>query len=136
MSTQLLKKRAKRVRRKARVRNRIAESRVMRARLTVYRSLKHMRAQVVSDLDGKVIASASTLEKEVLSQAASMKVEGAPNDSRSSKSISAAKAVGLAVAKRCLEHQVTEVVFDRNGFLFHGRVKAVADGAREGGLQF
>ena len=95
-----------------------------RPRICVFRSNKHIYAQVISDNQGKTLASVSTLS-EALAEAA-----------KQTKGVETAKQVGLALAKACKEKNITKVVFDRNGFLFHGRVKAVADGAREGGLVF
>ena len=95
-----------------------------RPRIRVFRSNKHIYAQVISDNQGKTLASVSTLSEE-LAEAA-----------KQTKGVETAKQVGLALAKACKEKNITKVVFDRNGFLFHGRVKAVADGAREGGLDF
>jgi large subunit ribosomal protein L18 len=104
-----------------------------RPRLTVFRSSKHIYAQVVSDVAGKTIASASSLDKDVQAAIAKFEVEG---KSKSSKSIAAAKVVGMIVAERSKAAKVSAVVFDRNGFVYHGRIQALADGAREGGLQF
>lgn len=109
---------------------------VERPRVCAFRSSKHMYAQVICDVTGAVLASASTRDKEVTSKIAAVKIEGLPNDSRSTKSTAAAHAVGLVIAERCKAKNVSSVVFDRNGFLFHGRVKALADGARAGGLDF
>jgi large subunit ribosomal protein L18 len=95
-----------------------------RPRICVFRSNKHIYAQVISDNQGKTLASVSTLS-EALAEAA-----------KQTKGVETAKQVGLALAKACKEKNITKVVFDRNGFLYHGRVKAVADGAREGGLEF
>ena len=95
-----------------------------RPRVCVFRSNKHIYAQVISDNHGKTLAAASTLSG-ALAEAA-----------KPTKAVETAKQVGLALAKACKEKNITKVVFDRNGFLFHGRVKAVADGAREGGLEF
>ena len=89
-----------------------------RPRLTVFRSNKGIYVQAVNDLEGKTIVSASS-----------------KGITEGTKSEIAAK-VGEAVAKKCIEAGITEVVFDRNGYLFHGRVKALADGARNGGLKF
>ncbi|MCE7974477.1 MAG: 50S ribosomal protein L18 [Leptolyngbya sp. PLA1] len=91
-------------------------------RLAVFKSLSHMYAQVINDLNGKTLAAASTVEK-------SLKLEKTGN-------AAAAKAVGKALAERAKKAGVEAVVFDRGGFKFHGRVKALADGAREGGLKF
>jgi large subunit ribosomal protein L18 len=93
-----------------------------RPRLSVHRSGKHIYAQVIDDVNGVTVASASTLEKDVRG------TTGA--------TCSAAQAVGLRVAEKAKAAGVTQVVFDRGGFLFHGRVKALADAAREGGLEF
>jgi large subunit ribosomal protein L18 len=95
-----------------------------RPRVCVFRSNKHIYAQVISDDQGKTLAAVSTLSGALAEPAKQM------------KGVEAAKQVGLALAKTCQEKNITKVVFDRNGFLFHGRVKAVADGAREGGLEF
>ena len=123
-----------RERRKISVRKKVKGS-DERPRLSVFRSAKHTYAQVISDSNGKVIVHASTQQKEVLSR-----VSGLAKDvearSKSSKSSIAARAVGLEVAERCKARKIATVVFDRNGYLYHGRVKAVADGAREGGLIF
>ena len=95
-----------------------------RPRICVFRSNKHIYAQVISDNQGKTLASVSTLS-EALAEAA-----------KQTKGVETAKHVGLALAKACKEKNITKVVFDRNGFIYHGRVKAVADGARECGLEF
>ena len=92
--------------------------------ICVFRSNKHIYAQVISDAQGKTLATVSTLSD-------SLEPSG-----KKAKGVEVAKLVGLALAKICQEKNITQVVFDRNGFLFHGRVKAVADGAREGGLKF
>ena len=95
-----------------------------RPRICVFKSNKHIYAQVISDDRSATMASVSTLAKGLEVQVAN------------SKGVKAAKLIGLALAKICKEKNITHVVFDRNGFLFHGRVKAIADGAREGGLEF
>ena len=118
------KKEAKYVRRKRRqagVRKRVRGT-AARPRLSVTRSLNHMYAQVIDDLEGKTIASASTRDKGV--------------DLSATGNAEAAKAVGKAVALRAKEAGVTEVVFDRGWYRFHGRVKALADAARSEGLKF
>jgi large subunit ribosomal protein L18 len=112
-----------RLRRKQRVRKKLIGT-DNRPRVCVFRSSKHIYAQVISDEQGKTLASVSTLTGELA------------ETNKKSKGVEAAKSVGLAVAKVCKEKNITQVVFDRNGFLYHGRVKAVADGAREGGLVF
>ncbi len=94
-----------------------------RPRVSVYRSLNHIYAQVIDDLAGRTLCAASTLDK-------SLSLDGSTGNA------AAAKAVGQAIAERAKAQGVTAVVFDRNGFPYHGRVKALADGAREGGLQF
>ncbi|MFZ4747036.1 MAG: 50S ribosomal protein L18 [Sphingomonas sp.] len=108
--------------RRQRVRTKLRAKGSVRPRLSVHRSGRHIYAQIIDDAAGKTVAAASTLEK----------------DARSSTgaTVAAATAVGKAVAERAKAAGVTSVVFDRGGFLFHGRVKAVAEGAREGGLEF
>ena len=90
-------------------------------RLTVYRSSKHFYAQVFDSLGSKVIASASTIEKDI--------------DAKSNN-LDAAVAVGKKVAERAIENGIKKVVFDRSGYKYHGRIKALADSAREAGLEF
>ena len=109
-------------RRRRRVRTALKAKGSLRPRLSVHRSGRHIYAQVIDDAAGKTVASASTLEKDVREQT------GATAD--------AAASVGKRVAERASQAGVTKVVFDRGGFLFHGRVKALADAAREGGLEF
>ncbi|MHB8418709.1 MAG: 50S ribosomal protein L18 [Myxococcales bacterium] len=113
-------KQDKRSRRKAHIRKRVTGT-PERPRLTVYKSLKHIYAQVVDDTKGATLAYASSLEAEG---------EGSKGKKE------AAKKVGAIVAKRCREKQIEQVVFDRNGFDYHGRVAAVAEGARAAGLKF
>ena len=93
-----------------------------RPRLSIYRSLSNIYAQVIDDGSGKTLAAASTLSPEM-------------KDAKGKKS-ELAKQVGVLVAKKCLAAKIDKVVFDRNGFNYHGRVAAVAEGAREGGLKF
>ncbi len=112
-----------RKRRHLRVRNRI-EGTAARPRLNVYRSNKHIYAQVIDDVTGSTVASASTVDKEV-----SAEVQNGGN-------VEAARKVGELVAKRAIEKGITTVVFDRGGYLYHGRVQALADAARAAGLQF
>jgi large subunit ribosomal protein L18 len=95
-----------------------------RARLSVFRSSKHIYAQLIDDAKGETLAAASTLEK-------SMRGEG-----KKGAGIEAAKAVGKLIAERGKEKGVKDVVFDRGRYLYHGRIKALADAAREGGLNF
>ncbi len=112
------------IKRRARVRRALKKKSDGRPRLSVHRSSKNIYAQVIDDANGKTLASASTLEKDLRS---SLKT-GADKD--------AATAVGKLLAERAKAAGVSSVVFDRGGFLFHGRVKALADAAREGGLEF
>jgi large subunit ribosomal protein L18 len=95
-----------------------------RPRLCVFRSLAHIYAQVVDDLSGKTLVAASTLETEVC------------GDRKKAGNIGSAKLVGTAIAQRAKAKGIEAVVFDRGGYLYHGRVKALADAAREGGLKF
>jgi large subunit ribosomal protein L18 len=94
-----------------------------RPRLNVYRSLNHIYAQVIDDMAGRTLVSAST-------------AEGKKEDRRTGGNVAAAKSVGKTIAERAKAKGVTKVVFDRGGYLYHGRVKALADAAREAGLQF
>jgi len=114
-----------RLRRQKRVRKSVVGTDA-RPRVCVFRSNKHIYAQVISDDRGATLAAASTL----------LAKSSAKDKSTKSHGVEAAKQLGLALAKLCKEKNITRVVFDRNGFLFHGQVKAVADGAREGGLEF
>jgi large subunit ribosomal protein L18 len=111
---------------KYRIRKRVRGSEA-RPRLTVFRSVEHMYVQVVDDMTGRTIASASTVEAAV---------KGALAKEERGGNVAGAKAIGRTIAARLLEKGVKQVVFDRNGFLYHGRVKAVADAAREAGLEF
>jgi large subunit ribosomal protein L18 len=110
-------------RRQRRVRGKVHGT-AARPRLRVTRSNTHIYAQIIDDVTGTTLASASTLDADVKAAVGS------------GSNIAAAAAVGVAVGKRALERGVTEVVFDRGGRLYHGRVKALADGAREAGLTF
>ena len=111
---------------KYRIRRRVSGT-VERPRLTIFRSVSHMYVQVVDDASGKTIASASTVEPSV---------KGALAKKATGGNVEGAKAIGKTIAERLIEKGVKRVVFDRNGFLYHGRVKAVADAAREAGLEF
>lgn len=105
-----------------------------RPRLCVYRTSHNMYVQAIDDVTGTTLAGASTKDKEVLESLAKMEVkEGV---SRSTKSLAGAEACGIAVAERMKAKGFSAVVFDRNGFIYHGRIAAVADGARKGGLNF
>jgi large subunit ribosomal protein L18 len=110
-------------RRRARVRRSVRGT-DERPRLSVFRSDKHIYVQVVADSSGKTLLAVSTLSADLRSQL------------KKTTNVAAAKEVGLLTARRCLEKGIDRIVFDRNGFLYHGRVRAVAEGAREGGLKF
>jgi large subunit ribosomal protein L18 len=112
-----------RERRKLRIRRKISGTPV-KPRLSVFRSAKHIYAQVVDDAAGATVAHASTLSPDV---------RGAVNEATK---LDAAKKVGEAIAKLLLAKGISEIVFDRNGYLYHGRVRALADGARAAGLKF
>jgi len=112
-----------RQKRKARIRTRMFGTE-QRPRLSVFRSAKHIYAQLVVDSTGSTILTASTLSPEIRVDIAGMKKSDA------------AKKVGELLGKKAVEKNIRKVVFDRNGFLYHGRVKALADGARESGLEF
>ena len=116
------KKKAARIRRATKARAQM--KRLQKARLTVHRSGRHIYAQVISAEGGKVLAAASTVQK-----ALSSSLSGTNNKE-------AAAAVGKAVAERAVEAGVDVVAFDRSGFKYHGRIKDLADAAREGGLKF
>jgi len=110
-------------RRKARVRKKIRGT-AERPRLNVFRSNKHIYAQIIDDASNRTIVSASTKSKDLEKEASE------------AKKIEAAKKVGALIAKTALAKGVKLVVFDRSGYIYHGRVKALAEGAREGGLEF
>ncbi len=109
-----------RLKRHMRLRNKISGS-PERPRLNVFRSAKHIYAQLIDDAAGKTLASASSLEKGF---------EGSGGNKE------AAKKVGKAIAEKAVNAGITECVFDRGGYIYHGRIKELADGAREGGLKF
>ena len=117
-----LSKKDKRERRATRGRAKIRELEALR--LTVHRTPRHIYAQITTPDGARVLASASTLQKDVAAG-----LEGTGN-------VAAAAAVGRAIAERAKAAGITRVAFDRSGFIYHGRVKALADAAREGGLQF
>lgn len=112
-----------RVKKHNRMRNKI-QGTTQRPRLSVFRSEKHIYAQIIDDMTGTTLVAASTVEKEIASA-----LEATSN-------VAAAEAVGTAIAKKAAAKGIENVVFDRGGFLYHGRVKALADAAREAGLQF
>ncbi len=111
-------------RRKARVRRAIAAKAGDRPRLSVFRSSKQIYAQVIDDEQGRTLASASTIEKTLREQL------------KTGATVEAARIVGKELAERAKKAGVAKVVFDRGGYMYHGRVKALAEGAREGGLEF
>jgi len=112
-----------RERRKLRIRRKLSGT-DQKPRLTVFRSAKHIYAQVIDDVAGRTLAHASTLSKDVRGDAS----EATKTD--------AAKKVGQAIAKALIAKGIDKVVFDRNGYLYHGRILALADAAREAGLKF
>ena len=112
------------LRRTAKVRRNVRRAAGDRARLSVFRSSKHIYAQLIDDASGRTVVSASSLEKDM---------RGAL---KTGANIDAAKAVGKLIAERASAKGIKQVVFDRGGYLYHGRVKALADAAREGGLNF
>jgi len=113
-----------RVRRKKHIRKRITGT-PDRPRLTVFRSLKGIYAQLVDDTNNKTLLTVSSLSKSIRDQVG-----------KSKDKVEAAKIIGLEIGKESQKMKIKQVVFDRNGYLYHGRVKAVADGAREAGLKF
>jgi large subunit ribosomal protein L18 len=98
-----------------------------RPRLTVFRSVSHIYAQVIDDLSGQTLVSASTVDP---------KVKGTLAKGVSGGNLKGAEAIGKAIAERSIEKGIKRVVFDRSGFLYHGRIRAVADAARKAGLEF
>ncbi len=119
----IMRKRAGRIRRKHSIRKTVIGTKE-RPRLTVFRSAKHLYAQIIDDTDGKTLVSSSTVAKELKD-----KVKYGGN-------VEAAKVVGVALAEKAIAAGIAKVVFDRNGFRYHGRLKALADAAREKGLVF
>ena len=116
-------RREARQKRQVRVRRKVRGSQE-RPRLCVFRSARHIYAQIIEDSTGTTLVSISTVAKDI---SGDLKVSG---------NVEAAKLVGKKIAERALAKNITQVVFDRNGFLYHGRVKALADAAREAGLSF
>ena len=112
-----------RVKKHVRLRNRFSGT-AERPRLAVFRSNNHMYAQIIDDTVGKTLVAASTAEKEVKAEL------------EQTNDVAAAAHVGTVIAKRALEKGIKEVVFDRGGFIYHGKVQALADAAREAGLEF
>ena len=116
----------RRVRIQLRQRKRISGTKE-RPRLSVFRSVAHIYAQVIDDLTGVTLVSASTVETSV---------KGSLDKPARGSNIKGAEAIGKAIAERAIEKGITRVVFDRSGFLYHGRIRAVADAARKAGLEF
>ena len=112
-----------RIKRKRRIRKNILGT-AERPRLTVFRSARHIYAQVIDDTQGRTLAAASTLDKSIAA------------DKEAKSKIDRATLVGKLIGQRAKENGVSKIVFDRNGFLYHGRIKAVSEGAREAGLNF
>ncbi len=112
-----------RIKKHVRLRNRFSGT-AARPRLAVFRSNNHMYAQIIDDTVGNTLVAASTVEKEIKSQL------------EKTDDVAAAAYVGTVIAKRALEKGIKEVVFDRGGFIYHGKVQALADAAREAGLEF
>ena len=117
------KKEEGRLRRKASIRKKVNGT-TERPRLSVFRSSKHIYAQVIDDVSRKTVATASTLDEALKAQLAGL------------KKIERAQKIGAAIAERCKAKGIEKVVFDRNGYIYHGRVLALANAAREAGLQF
>ena len=112
-----------RVKKHMRIRNRFSGT-AQRPRLAVFRSNNHMYAQIIDDVAGNTLVSASTLEKEIKAEL------------EKTNNVDAAAYLGTVIAKKALEKGITEVVFDRGGFIYQGKIAALADAAREAGLQF
>jgi large subunit ribosomal protein L18 len=116
-------RREARHKRQVRVRRKVCGS-VERPRLCIFRSAKHIYAQIIEDSNGTTLVSVSTVCKDL------------GDDLKTGGNVEAAKFIGKKIAERALAKNITQVVFDRNGFLYHGRIKALADAAREAGLSF
>jgi large subunit ribosomal protein L18 len=116
----------RRVRIQLRQRKRISGTKE-RPRLSVFRSMAHIYAQVIDDMNGRTLVSASTVEPSL---------RGALEQAARGGNVKGAAAIGKAIAERSIEKGITRVVFDRSGFLYHGRIRAVADAARKAGLEF
>lgn len=119
----LVAKRKARLGRRSRVRNRVLGT-AARPRLTVFKSLHHVYAQIVDDATGNTLVAASTMGRDLR------------EDLKKTANVEAARAVGLALGRKALARDITKVVFDRNGYPYHGKVKALAEAAREAGLSF
>jgi len=123
----MLEKQTKRLRRRKKIRAKVSGT-DQRPRLCVFRSSKHIYAQLINDEKGKVVVSAN--DKEIKKTAKEIK------KTAGKKKTEIAKEIGKLIAQKAIEKKVGKVVFDRGGYLYHGRIKAVAEGAREGGLKF
>ena len=123
MAKTLSRKAALLSRRKRRVRKAVGQGNA-RPRLTVYKSLKHIYAQIIDDESGKTLVAASTMGRDLR------------DDLKKTSDVDAAKAVGAALGRKAVAREITKVAFDRNGYTYHGKVKALADAAREAGLEF
>ncbi len=119
----VISRKSVRLKKQRRIRNKIIGT-AEKPRLCVFRSANHINAQIIDDSKGQTIVAASTYEKEV---------KGQP---KFENKVSAAQFVGKLVAERALEKGLKKIIFDRNGFLYHGRIKAVSEGARKAGLEF
>lgn len=120
----MINKKGSRLRSKTRIRKKISGTKE-RPRMTIYRSLTNIYVQLIDDIEGKTLVSASSISKELAGEIKA--INGKANKS---------KLVGVLAAKKALENNIKEVVFDRNGYRYHGRVRSVAEGAREAGLKF
>ena len=114
---------AARIKRHYRIRNKVSGT-AQQPRLAVFRSNKHIYAQIIDDVAGNTLVAASTLEADIASK------------TEHTSTVEAAKAVGEAIAKKAMGKGITEVVFDRGGYIYHGKIQALAEAAREAGLQF
>ncbi|MEM8873104.1 MAG: 50S ribosomal protein L18 [Planctomycetota bacterium] len=123
MSNKVIAKNKRHTRRKFSIRNSVSGS-PQRPRLSVFRSNKHIEAQIIDDIEGKTLAAASSKQAAILGEA------------KHGGDLESAKKVGVAIAEKAKSAGITKIVFDRNGRRYHGRVKALADAAREGGLEF
>ncbi len=121
-----------RERRKLRIRKTVSGT-AERPRLSVFRSAKHIYVQVIDDVAGVTLAAASTMSKDLRG---ALSAAGTPSTSGSGKKSDNAKKVGSLIAEMCKSKQIAKVVFDRNGYRYHGRIKALADAARAAGLSF
>lgn len=119
----LLAKRTRQRARKNRVRRKVCGT-AERPRLTVYKSLKHVYAQIIDDTTGNTLVSASTVGRDLR------------DELKKTADVDAAKMVGQSIGRKAMSRNIKKVVFDRNGYLYHGKVKALADAAREAGLEF